>query len=241
MGKLAKCIIVITDSTQTEDFMKKAFITLLLVGFLFLVTAGTAFAFDDDWLNLVTFENLTRQTIQFIFLSPGDSDYWGPEILGSERVLEPGDELGFYILYPDECNTFDIMAIGEDGGTIFLWDYQICDGEEELIEFVRKDLSDDAPELEYVTIHIQNDTIPVWYIFISPSDSSYYGVDYLDETTILETDDTVSFLFPLAEGTAEFDLIAVDEDGDEYQFSFEIDEYSDGDLYAIEISDLMLD
>ncbi len=47
----------------------------MLVGFLFLATASAAFAFDDDWLNLVTFENLTKQTIEFIFLSPGDSEY----------------------------------------------------------------------------------------------------------------------------------------------------------------------
>ena len=214
---------------------------LIIIGLMLVVAAGMSFGFDSDWLNLVTFENLTRQTIEYIFLSPGDSEYWGPEIMGSERVLEPGDSLGFWILYPDECNTFDIMAVGENGGTFEIYDYSICDGEEELIEFVNKDLTDDPPDMEYVTVYIQNETIDVWYVFISPSDSDYWGVDYLDEVTILETDDDVGFLFPVAEGVSEYDLLAVDEDGDEYQFSFDVDEDSDNDLFAIEVSDLVLE
>ena len=221
--------------------MRKFVSIVVLSAFLLLAGSGIAFGFDDDWLNLVTFENLTEQTIEFIFLSPGDSEFWGPEILGSERVLEAGESLGFYILYPDECNTFDIMAIGEDGGTITIWDYQICDGDIELIEFVNKDLTDEPPEFDYITVHIENDTIPVWYIFLSPTDSRYYGVDYLDETTILDTGEYASFLFPIGEGTAEYDLIAVDEEGDEYQFSFEIDSTSDDDVYAIEVTDLVVE
>lgn len=211
---------------------------LVIVALMLIVASGVSFGFDESWLNLVTFENLTRQTIEFIFLSPGDSEYWGPEILGSERVLEPGDSLGFWILYPDECNTFDIMAVGETGGTIEIYDFNICDGEEQLIEFVNKDLTDDPPDMDFVTIYIQNETVPIWYVFISPSDSSYWGVDYLDETTILDTEDYASFLFPVAEGVSEYDLLGVDESGNEYQFSFEIDEYSDEDVFTVEASDL---
>ena len=214
--------------------MKKLVIGLVFVCFV----ATLSFGFDEDHLNLVTFTNLTRQTIEFIFLSPGDSEYWGPEILGSERVLERRDSLGFWILYPDECNTFDIMAIDEDGGTFIIYDYDICDGEEELIEFVNKDMVDDTPDLEFVTIHIENETIPIYYIFISPSDSNHWGVDYLDETTILDSEEYVSFLFPVSEDAVEFDLMAVDEDGDEYQKSFDVDEYSDDYTFAVEISDL---
>jgi hypothetical protein len=130
------------------------------------------------------------------------------------------------------------MAIGEDGGTFIIWDYEICDGDVELIEFVRKDLTDEAPELEFVNVHIQNETLPIYYIFLSPSDSNMWGVDYLDEYTILDMEEYVSFLFPASEDAIEYDLMAIDEEGDEYRFSFEIDLDSDDDLYAIEISDL---
>ena len=212
----------------------------LVIGLVFVCFVTTlSFGFEEDHLNLVTFSNLTRETIEFIFLSPGDSEYWGPEILGSERVLERRDSLGFWILYPDECNTFDIMAIDEDGDTFVIYDYEICDGEDELIEFVNKDMVDDSPDMDFVTIHIENDTIPIYYIFISPSDSTYWGVDYLDETTILDTAEYVSFLFPISDDIVEFDLMAVDEDGDEYQFSFDVDEDSDEYTFVVEISDLV--
>jgi hypothetical protein len=215
--------------------MMKKFVVLVL----FTICAVSALsAFDSEDLNLVTFENLTSQTIEFIFLSPGDSEYWGPEILGSERVLEKGDNLGFFILYPNFCDTFDIMAVGADGGTIVIYDYEICDSSDELIQFVNKDLTDDPPEMDFVTIYISNDTIPVYFIFISPSDSEMWGVDYLDETTILDTEGYVSFLFPATTDAVEYDLLGIDEDGDEYQFSFDIDENSDESTWAIEISDL---
>jgi hypothetical protein len=214
----------------------KVMILVLLIACLF-----SAYAFDEDYLNRVTFENLTDQTIEFIFLSPGDSEYWGPEILGSDRILEVDESLGFFIWYPNECDNFDIMAIGEDGSTFIIWDYEICDGTEELIEFVRKDLIEEAPDVDFVNVHIQNETISIYYIFLSPADSDMWGVDYLDEVTILETDEYVSFLFPATDEAIEYDLMAIDEDGDEYTFSFDIDLSSDDDVYAIEISDLQYD
>ena len=217
-----------------EEHVKKSIVLAL-----FIVTATFSFGFNEEHLNLVTFENLTDQTIEFIFLSPGDSEYWGPDILGSERVLGEDDALGFWILYPNECDNFDIMAVGEDGGTFEIFDYEICDGSTEIIEFVNKDLSDDPPEMYFVNVYIQNETIPVYYIFISPSDSEMWGVDYLDETTILDTDEYVNFLFPASASTTDYYLLGVDEDGDEYQFSFEIDEDSDESVYSIEIDDLV--
>ncbi len=209
--------------------------------FLSVFCLFNVYAFDESHLNRITFENRTDQTIEFIFLSPGDSEYWGADILGSERTLEDGESLGFFIWYPNECDNFDIMAIGEDGGTYIVWDYEICDGEEELVEFVRKDLVDEAPELSYVTVYIQNETVPIYYIFLSPFDSDMWGVDYLDENTTLDTDNYVSFLFPATEESINYELLAVDENGDEYQFNFDIDLSSDEDLYAIELSDLQSD
>ena len=212
----------------------------ILVSLLLLLLAGYAVAdtFDTDMLNLVTFVNYTNNDIEFIFLSPGDSDYWGPEILGAERILEAGDSLGFWILYPDECNEFDIMAIDEDGNTAIIYDYTICDGLEEEIEITKKDMRDDAPDIDFVTVYVENDTIDVWYVFISPSDSEMWGVDYLDETTILEMEDSVGFLFPVTDETITYDLMAVDEDLDTYSFSFEVDYSTDEDTFLIEISDL---
>jgi hypothetical protein len=119
-----------------------------------------------------------------------------------------------------------------------MWDYPVCDTDDELVEIVRKDLTADAPDMEFVTIHIQNETVPIHYVFISPSDSDMWGVDYLDEQTILESDGSVSFLFPARADATEYDLMAVDEDLDTYQFSFAIDLESDELVFPVELTDL---
>ena len=207
---------------------------LLLVLFIGCL-AMPSFAGD---MNLIYFSNETSKTIEYIFLSPGDTEYWGPEILGSERILEQGDSIGFYILYPNECDDFDIMAIGDDGGTFVIWDYEICDYAEGAIKIRDANLDEDAPEMDFVEIYIGNDTVPIHFIFISPSDSEMWGVDYLDKDTILDMDGSVGFLFPANDEPIEYNLLGVDEDGDTYQFSFYVDSDSDELTFSIEISDL---
>jgi len=93
--------------------MKKILIILFM-----LIMPVLIFAFDPSWLNNVVFFNGTSNDIEYIFLSPGDSEYWGPEILNSERVLESRSDLGFYIFYPDDCNNFDILAIDSNGDSL---------------------------------------------------------------------------------------------------------------------------
>ncbi len=125
--------------------MKKKMLICLTI---YVVISVQSFAFDEDALNLVYFENLTRNTIEFIFLSPGDSEYWGPDLLNAEQVLGTGETLGFYLLYPNDCDSFDIMAVDENDSTMIIYDYMICDGEEEFIQFVKKDFRDETPDFD---------------------------------------------------------------------------------------------
>jgi TolB-like protein len=198
-----------------------------------------ATVFDEDQLNFVALGNLTTDVIEFVFLSPGDSEYWGPEILGAERVLDPEESLGFFIHYPDECGLFDIMAVNSDDGTTFIYDHEICDGREELLQFISEDLTDQLPEMDLVTINIRNDIAPIHYLFISPGDSDMWGIDYLGEEATFDSGGMVSFLFPASSEPIAYDLMAVDEDGDVYRFSFDIDTSSDGKVFPIELADLM--
>ena len=205
---------------------------------IFILIALQSFAFDEEALNLVYFENLTSNTIEFIFLSPGDSEYWGPDLLNAEEVLGAGETLGFYLLYPNDCDDFDILAVDENGSTMIIYDYTICDEEEEFIQFVKKDFRDEPPDFELVTIYISNDTIPIYYLFISPKDSALWGSDFLDKDTILESDGYFSLLFPASEELTAYNLMAIDEDGDRYQFNFDVGLESDEYVFSIEVGDL---
>jgi hypothetical protein len=211
-----------------------------LIGVLaLLVLAGQAlFALDPEELNRVTFVNSTGVTIKGIFFSPGDSGEWGAEILGSERTLEPDGQVSFLLHYPETTGTFDIMAIDENDQPYSIPEYTFEDGREELVEFTASSVSDDRPAENFVELTIENGLdYDVYFLFLSPSDSDMWGADILDEESILSAGDTASFLVPLDQAVS-YDVAAIDEDGDEYQFAVEMDP-STGDSFraVIEASD----
>ena len=187
---------------------------------------------------------LTYRDIWYVFLSPGDSGEWGFDILGSERVLEDNNLLSFYISYPDAENYFDIMAIDEDGNTFILFDELISDDAEANIFITDGDLDDDNPDMSFIEIEFENQTdYEMYYIFVSPQDSEMWGVDMMDDEQTLGAFETLSLLAPYGEDEVSYDVKAVDEDNDEYEFTPNVNpDYADSDdviRISIEYSDLV--
>lgn len=211
---------------------------------LFPALASLGFAFsanavNPDNLNLITFENRTGDSINYIFLSPSDSRYWGTDILGSSRTLSDDDDLGFYIHYPDECNEFDIYAVGENDAAYLVYGYEICDGKQATVDLSRRDLKDSSPDFDYTTVTIENETnYDILYLFFSPGDSDMWGVDQLDRNTILNPGEDVSVLLPVSGKETRYDVRAVDEDEDTYTFFVEVDSGLSEHRFTIENSDL---
>lgn len=203
--------------------------SLVVAVMLMVVVAASAVAINPANLNRVTFVNNTGFDIGYLFFSPGDSDYWGADVLGTTRTLDDGEKVSFYIHYPDATNAFDFLAIDEDGDAYIIWEYEISDGTEAVIEVTLADYEGgyDLPEL--ATVDFTNDTgYDIWYLFFSPGDSNMWGIDMLDDETILEAGETVSLYVPAAGSTVTYDIQAVDEDQDEYE------------IWGIEISDASL-
>ena len=194
---------------------------------------------NPEHLNLVTFENRTGGTIKYLFLSPGDSNFWSTDILGSSRVLNEDSSIGFYIHYPNECDDFDFMAIDTAGNAFVLYDFRICDGTEPKIPLYSNALQDSAPEMDLGEVTIVNDTgYDIHYLFFSPSDSQMWGVDQLDMDTILTPGQSVSLLLPLESYEVSYDVQAVDEDTDSYTFSVSLDNSENAYQVAVEMSDI---
>ncbi|MFW5685747.1 MAG: hypothetical protein ACOC0O_03750 [Spirochaetota bacterium] len=218
--------------------MKRSLKMGLVVGLLVIV-AGGAFAIDPANLNRVTFVNDTGYDIIYLFFSPGDSEYWGADVLGTTRTLDDGEKVGFYIHYPEHSNNFDFMAIDEDGDAYLIWDYEIDDSGPATIEITLDHLEGgyDIPEL--ATVNLVNESgYDMWYVFFSPGDSSMWGIDMLDDETILETGETLSLFVPVSSNTTRYDFQSVDEDEDVYMFSVELSNAQSEYAWAIELSDL---
>ena len=212
---------------------------LLGLAVVLFVGAQASFAFDSSELNEVTFANTTGVTIKAIFFSPGDSGEWGPDIMGSERTLPAKGKLSFYVHYPESTGTFDIMAVDEQDRAFIIYDYEFQDGQEEIIQFRARDMADEMPNVDFVKLTLENTlSLDVHYLFLSPSDSKMWGVDILDEETILASEDSVTFIVPVSEEAVDYDVMAVDEDGDTYQFTVTLDPTEDETFTAsIESSD----
>ncbi|MFW5813927.1 MAG: hypothetical protein ACOCWX_00655 [Spirochaetota bacterium] len=213
---------------------------VLIASILLAVVATSAAAIDPANLNRITFVNKTGYDIVYLFFSPGDSDYWGADILSTTRTLDDGEKVGFYIHYPDATNAFDFLAIDEDGDAYIIWDYEITDGDSAVIEVTLEDLEGgyDLPAL--ATVDLINDTgYDIWFAFFSPGDSRVWGIDMLDDETILEPDETLSLLVPVTDTATRYDFHGVDVDEDAYEFWVELSDAQSEYTYAIEFSDLV--
>jgi hypothetical protein len=189
-----------------------------------LVSTVAVFAFNPDELNKITFQNTTGGKIEMIFLSPGDSKFWGPDIVGADYFLKDGATIGYYVHYPEKSFKFDIMATDENGNKFEVRDFEMTDGKEASVKITPKSLNSSAPAFTLATVHIDNSTgHELEYLFVSPSDSDAWGVDLLDEETTVADGDSHSFVLAVGKEKLKYNLMAVDENDDEYKFNITID------------------
>ena len=183
--------------------------------------------------------NNTGFDIYYLFFSPGDSEYWGADILGTTRTLDDGKKINFYVHYPDYSDTFDFMAIDEDGDAYFIWNYEISDDTSAVIEITLANYDGGTELPELAEVNLSNETgYDMWYVFFSPGDSSMWGVDMLDDETILYDGDTLSLYVPVSDEVTRYDFQGIDEDEDVYEFYVELSNRRESYNFAIELSDL---
>lgn len=210
--------------------------TLALAALLFPLILG---GLSAQALNTVRFTNDTGFEIAFLFFSPGDSEVWGPDLLGAEGTLKDGEYAEFFVHYPEACGSFDFMAVDTDGDAYLIWDYQVCDGRAENVRVTLDDFQGPAPEMTYVELRLVNELpLEVFYLFVSPGDSAMWGVDYLSREGVLEKGRVSSLFVPAMGEAIQYDVIAVDEESDLYTFAIELDADEEVYQYPIEISDL---
>ena len=204
------------------------------------VSAASVFAFNPDELNKITFQNTTGGKIEMIFLSPGDSKFWGPDIIGADYFLKNGATIEYFVHYPDKTFKFDIMATDENGNKFEVRDFEMTDGTEASVKLTPKSLNATAPDFTLATVHIENSTgFELQYLFVSPGDSDAWGVDLLDAETTVADGDSHSFVLAVGKDKVKYNLMAVDENDDEYQFNMTIDPKAKKEFtWAIEPGDI---
>lgn len=212
--------------------------TLIVAVVICVFCALAAYAFDPSELNKVTFKNNTGEQIQMIFLSPGDSQEWGPDIVGSDYHISNGNSVTYYVHYPNSSFKFDIMATDKKNNTYEIYNYTLKDSTQPTIVFNKSNRTSTVPDFHYVNVTVTNDLDnEIYYLFVSPSDSDAWGADMLDTETTLSAGDTYSFDIPVSSKVT-YNLMAVDENNDEYTFDITLDTNKTKVKVSVEPSDL---
>ena len=218
----------------------KRCITALAALVLIALVGARAFAVDPANLNRVTVANETGYNVNDLFFSPSDSNLWGADILGSSRTLNNGEEATFFIHYPNRSNSFDILAIDEDGDAYLIPDFVITDGTPALLEITFDEYQGSYDMDQLARVDLTNDSgYDMWYIFFSPGDSEMWGVDMLGGTEILGDGETLSLFVQVDDAADRYDVLGVDEDEDLYGFSVEVSNEQTAIEYLIELTDVM--
>ena len=87
---------------------------LAIASALLAVIAATS----SLWAGLqdFTLKNRTGYQINYLYVSPQNSNQWGPDRLGSNQTVANGQDAAITINgYPDNVCMFDIKAVDSDG------------------------------------------------------------------------------------------------------------------------------
>ena len=100
---------------------------LALAGAVALVSgSGAAYAASDGQNRVVKVENISNQSLDFLYASPITSTTWEEDLLGDGRVLPRGESIDADIDNgTDECH-FDLRAVMGDGREVIRRKVNVC-------------------------------------------------------------------------------------------------------------------
>ena len=76
---------------------------------LYLATTMGCIITTDGGDSSITIWNASDYVIEYIYVSPSDSNHWGPDLLGGD-VLYPDEEITIHNL---DCDYYDVMVVDE--------------------------------------------------------------------------------------------------------------------------------
>ena len=96
---------------------------LLLAGTLVLLfaTATSVAADERDF----TLHNDSSLDIDYVYVSPSASNFWGDDILG-EDVLPSGEQVDITFDDPRTTCVWDIKAVAHDGSEGYIYNVDLC-------------------------------------------------------------------------------------------------------------------
>ncbi|MBX7058338.1 MAG: hypothetical protein K1X75_09770 [Leptospirales bacterium] len=215
-------------------------LTTLLAAGISCASAGGVASGVSGQVRLLTVTNQTGGTLKLLFISPSDSQYWGPDVLGATRTLAQGASAGFYLHYAAACGRFDIMGVHTDNSTFRIQGFEVCDDRQnQSVALQSSHSADPLGGMRLAKLRFRNIASQTMrLVFVSPHDSRSWGVDFLGQTTTLARGQTLELVIPTSQEAVRYNVMAAGEDDRQYTFNIDIDRSSETFTFPIEDSDL---
>ncbi len=220
----------------------RAFFAVLFVFFAAGACASAGGATEGGvsrQVRLLRIHNQTGATLKYLFVSPSDSDFWGPDALGSSTTLRSGQSAGFYLHYPEACGNFDILGIHEDNRSFRINAFEVCDSREnQSVALQAEHSAGEQGALRFARLRFRNEASDVIrLLFVSPNDSKAWGVDYLGQAATLARGATIEWVIPVSTQAVRYNVMAADQTDRQYIFNIDVDRSNPTFTFAIEDSD----
>jgi hypothetical protein len=79
------------------------------------------------------------------------------------------------------------------------------------------------PRLDTVSIEVKNSTVPIFFLFMRPPESMWWGASVLGPREMLLSARTLSLSVPSLGAAVPYEILAVDEDFDEYRIEVTVE------------------
>jgi len=204
---------------------------VLFVAAMLLAASGDVSAEDN---NSVTIRNGTGRSLDYLFVSPGDSRYWGANVLGAQGSLGIGGEKRLEVGYPSPCAELDVAGGTRDGSSWAVVGRRICDGRAALVVLTAGDAADEPPFEPFVAVEFENGTgRAIRELYFTPGDSGIWGVDHLAGGSGLAPGASVTLWLPTPDGAVDFGVRAADDAGASYSFAVAVDDEQERLVFEI--------
>lgn len=185
--------------------------------------------------------NAGDHELLMLFVSPSDSDFFGPEVLGHDNTLPAGDSHTVRVHADAECFDYDVFAVDVDGFPVYSI-RAVCEGSHEEIRLGEKGILEEPVAFEhFIRVDITNTREEaITSLFAAATDSRYRGADLLDNGGRLEPGDTKRFSLADTEAV-EYNVFARLDDGNTLATQLNLHEFrrQQIDRISVEIHDAL--
>lgn len=127
-------------------------------------------------------ENLSQQTVCYLFVSPTDAEDWGEDQLGTDEVINSGEAFSVFDI---PTGTYDLRADDCNGETLV---------EQYAAKITTAGLTWTLSDTEGVTLTlVNNSSQTICYVYFSPTDAEDWGPDQLDSDQVLPSGQSIDF------------------------------------------------